>query len=432
MIAPDDIIGVGVSGGIDSMVLLHFLQNLQSELRFKLIAIHVDHSIRENSASDAAFVQNYCAQNQIKFFNYKVNVPKYAAEHALSTETAARECRNSVFEGLLNKNIITKIALAHHASDQAETVLMHLFRGSGPSGAKGMSAVRQDVKIRPLLETTKQEIIDYAKKHMLSHVIDESNQDNLYARNFVRNEVLPLIKTRWPMVESALASFAKACAEDTDYIKAQTNTDGFITMQNLVKIPAYCFLLHPALVSRTIFTAFEMLGIEQDIEKKHLELIKNLYENGENGKKISLPGNIVAHKEYEYITITKLLKPNSVSIWMHKTGSFDAEHFGKVTIKKTKSYEPKPNVLLLDADCIPTEAIWRIRQTGDTFSKFGGGTKKLKDYFINIKVPLRERDFVPILTVGNQVLAIAGYEISDAVKVTSCTKNAIAVSVKRY
>lgn len=432
MIATNDTVGVGVSGGVDSMALLHFLVSLQNEMQFDLVAIHIDHSIRENSQHDALFVQEYCKQNNIKFFKAKIDVPKYASQKALSIETAARECRNQVFESLMSKGIITKIALAHHISDQAETILLHLFRGSGLSGAKGMSMIRKGVKIRPLLETTKDEILTYVRQKFIPYVNDETNEDNAFARNFIRNEVLPLIKTRWPSIETSLSNFGKSCTDDSEYIKLQTNTDGFIVQDNYVKIPSFCFLLHPALVSRSIFAAFEMLGIEQDIEKKHIEMVKFLQKNAENGKKLTLPNGVQVHKEYEYITITKKAKPSAVSVWLHKTGSFEAEYFGKVTIRKTAQLTPKKGTLLLDATKVPADAIWRIRQNGDQFTKFGGGTKKLKDYFIDIKIPLRERDFIPVLASGKTIYAIAGYEISDEVRVTEQTTNALSISVKKY
>ncbi|MFA6859958.1 MAG: tRNA lysidine(34) synthetase TilS [Clostridia bacterium] len=430
MIESGDIIGVGVSGGSDSMSLLHFLVALQEELDFEVVAIHVDHSIRENSSSDAFFVQDYCKEHKIRFYKFRIDVPKYAKEKNESIETAARECRYNVFNSLIEKGVISKIALAHHMSDQAETILLHIFRGSGVTGAKGMSLVKNEYTIRPLLETSKQEIMEYIANNDIPFVTDETNKDSTYARNFIRNEILPLIKTKWPNIENSIVSFGKTCAEDSDYIKKQTNTDAFIVNEKSVKIPLNCFLMHPSIVSKTIFTAFEILGIEKDIERRHIDLIKDLYENGENGKRISLPFSIQAYKEYDYITIANNQKPASINKWEFKVGTFEAENFGNVTVKKTKDFSPKEDSLILDYRKIPSDALWRIRQNGDIFNRFGGGTKKLKEYFIDQKIPQRIRSYIPVLASGNKILVVAGKEISEDVKITSETTQAIRISVK--
>ena len=147
LIRAGEIIGVAVSGGSDSMSLLHFLNANKEKYDIQVIAIHFDHGIREESIKDAQFVEDYCRDNNIKLIKTRVNVPAFCEKKGTSIEMGARELRYNFFEKLLDKGIVDKVALAHHISDQAETILMHLFRGSGLTGAEGMSFVTHDTKI---------------------------------------------------------------------------------------------------------------------------------------------------------------------------------------------------------------------------------------------------------------------------------------------
>ena len=161
IIQKGDKIGVACSGGKDSMTLLHYLNSISKEKGFEVIAITVDHGIRETSDNDAEFVVNYCNTMGIKVIKQKVNALKVSQDKNVTIETAARECRFKVFKALLNKGIVNKIALGHHLQDQAETILLNIFRGTGITGASGMDVIRDGVYIRPLLYTTRAEIMAY-------------------------------------------------------------------------------------------------------------------------------------------------------------------------------------------------------------------------------------------------------------------------------
>ena len=289
LISQGDIIGVGVSGGKDSMALLCYLQNLSKELDFEVVAITVDHSIRENGAKDAQFVVDYCKSNNIRVYKFKIDVPLLAKEKSMSLESAAREGRYGVFKTMLQKHVVDKIALAHHKSDQAETVLMHLFRGSGVTGLKGMNVVRDKIFIRPMLNTDEKQIWKYVLSNNIPTVEDETNQDNEYSRNLIRNEILPVILKRWPNAINAIINFSNLASEDDDYILSQVPTDAFIVGENEIKIPLTYFLYPNPITSRMIYKALHMIGVNKDIETKHIEIIKNLAKNGENGKRLELP-----------------------------------------------------------------------------------------------------------------------------------------------
>ncbi len=412
-----EIIGVGCSGGSDSLALLHYLANNQEKFDIEVVAIHVDHEIRENSYIDADFVKEKAREWGIRFYKFRVDAPKIAKEKGISLESAAREARYGVFKTLLKKGLIDKIALAHHISDQAETILMHLFRGAGIAGAKGMNAISDKVYVRPFLNTTKDEILQYLAENHLDYCEDETNEDISYNRNFVRNVLMKEIKSRWPNVEQALVNFAKSVKDDDEYINKQIYAEAIITEDKVVKIPTSYFLYDKALVSRIIFRAVKSIGINQDIERKHIEAISELALKGDNGKRLFLPFEAIAIKEYDYLTIYNRHKEEVKFEQELKCGEFDVPNFGKLVVKRVKDFSILPGQLLIDYRKVPKDAVWRFRQDGDVFTKFGGGTKKLKSFMIDKKIPVRLRDYIPVLASGNEIFAIAGVEISDKVKV---------------
>lgn len=412
-----EIIGVGCSGGSDSLALLHYLANNQEKFDIEVVAIHVDHEIRENSYIDADFVKEKAREWGIRFYKFRVDAPKIAKEKGISLESAAREARYGVFKTLLKKGLIDKIALAHHISDQAETILMHLFRGAGIAGAKGMSAISDKVYVRPFLNTTKDEILQYLAENHLDYCEDETNEDISYNRNFVRNVLMKEIKSRWPNVEQALVNFAKSVKDDDEYINKQIYAEAIITEDKVVKIPTSYFLYDKALVSRIIFRAVKSIGINQDIERKHIEAISELALKGDNGKRLFLPFEAIAIKEYDYLTIYNRHKEEVKFEQELKCGEFDVPNFGKLVVKRVKDFSILPGQLLIDYRKVPKDAVWRFRQDGDVFTKFGGGTKKLKSFMIDKKIPVRLRDYIPVLASGNEIFAIVGVEISDKVKV---------------
>lgn len=424
-----EVVGVGCSGGSDSLALLHYLAKHQEKLDIEVVAIHVDHQIRENSWADAEFVKERAQELGIRFYKFRVDVPKHAKEKGLGIEEAAREARYGVFKTLVNKGVVDKIALAHHMQDQAETILMHIFRGSGLAGAKGMSAISNKIYVRPMLNTSKSEIFDYLSENRLEYCEDSTNEDNTYNRNFVRNVILKEVSLRWPNAINSIVNFGKAVKEDDEYINKQVYDDAVIVEDRAVKIPTSYFLYDMAIASRIIFRALKNIGVNKDIERKHINLIEELAIKGENGKKITLPFNILAIKEYDYVTIYNKQKEEVSFEAEFKCGEFDVTNFGKLVVKRVKDFDNLDG-LLIDYRKVPKDAVWRFRQDGDVFTKFGGGTKKLKAFLIDKKVPARLRDFLPVLASGNEVYVVAGVEISEKVKVEN-VPTAYLISVKK-
>ncbi len=411
-----DVVGVGVSGGVDSMCLLHYLNSVKEQLDIEVVGIHINHGIREESFDEAKFVLEKCKEMGVRVYKFTIDSNKIAKEKKLSLETAAREGRYGVFDALVKKDIVDKIALAHHMSDQAETILMHLFRGAGVKGAKGMEPIRDGIYIRPMLNVSKKEILEYASMNNIEYVEDNSNNDNTYNRNYMRNVVMKDILKRWPNAIEAINSFSRTVCEDDDYIDSNLDLNSLIVDNKVVQLPCSVFKLHSAIYSRLVFKAFSLINVKKDIECKHIEMIKDLALNLENGKKIKLPLDVTVRKEYGFLTFENVYVEKPTLKKPNKCFSFDVENFGTVTIKRVKT-DNLTDGLYFDYRKVPKDAYWRFREDGDVFEKFGGGTKKLKSIFIDKKIPVRKRDYIPVLASGNEVYVIAGVAISDKVKV---------------
>ncbi len=422
-------IGVAVSGGIDSMSLLHFMNEQKEKLDIDVVAITVDHCLRENSFGDSIFVQDWCKKHGIYCHRFSVDANKIANEKNIGIEQAAREARYGVFDALLKKGIVDKIALAHHVSDQAETILLHILRGAGLTGASGMEYIRKGVYIRPFLNVQKDDIVKYALINDIDNIEDETNGDSSFNRNFIRNEIIPMFKKRWPTVEQNLVNFGKACKEDDEYIINQASFNALIVENNLVKIPYVYFLYKASLTNRIIIKALESIEAQYNIERVHINMIKDLAK-GENGRKISLPNGVVGIKEYEYITLIKKEKRIIADEIPFAIGKTNFANIQEITVRRTKDFTITPGKLLMDAAKLPKDAVWRVMKKGDTFTKFGGGTKSLRNYLIDKKIASRVRQELPVLAKGSEVYCILGVEISDSVKIDDNTKMAYIVSQK--
>lgn len=429
LIKPGERIGVGVSGGSDSMALVHFLHSISEEFDIEVIAICVDHGIREESRAEADFVVDRCREMGVRAYKFRIDAPRLAKEKNISLETAAREGRYGVFNTLFKRDVVDKIALAHHLNDQAETILMHIFRGSGVSGARGMEPIRDKRFIRPLLSTSKKEILSYIDYNNLDYVEDSSNADNTFARNYLRNVIMPQIEKKWPGAVGAIVNFGKAVKEDDDYINSQIFDDAIIYEEKEAKIPLSYFIYPAPIISRMIINALINIGVEKDFEKKHVDMIKELASSHENGKRMSLPFDVVAIKDYDYLTLANRQKVVPQFKCELRCGEFDLPDGRKLVVKRVKDMPQKEGVLYFDYRKVPKSASWRFRQEGDVFTKFGGGSKKLKSFLIDKKVPQRKRDTLPVLADENEVFVIAGVEISEKVKVEG-VPTAYSVEIK--
>lgn len=404
-------IGVAVSGGADSMVLLSLLQKCDVNIS----VINVDHSIRgEVSACDSNFVREYCLRHNLPFLHKKVDAVGYAAQQGLSIELAARELRYAFFDKLLAEGKIAVVALAHHLDDQAETVLMRLFRGSGVRGLRGITD--RDGYIHPLLPYTKAEIIDYASANNIAFVQDATNQDTSYRRNFLRQEVLPLVETRYPQAAKILGKTAIVMGEVDDYLNNESTP--YQWEGNEVTLPISVLDRHPAIAKVSVANAIRALGVTKDIEQSHLENILRL-KDSQNNARLNLAFGADVAKEYGILRFSFRKEYDTFCQPFCINGSY--EYGGiRYTFAKDSSITKGSS---FDADKLPTDTVIRTRQTGDSFRRYKGGEKSLSDYLTDIKLPASRRNSLLVLAKASTVFAVLGIEIADDVKIDNATTN---------
>ncbi len=411
-------IAVALSGGKDSVCLLHLLLNLKNELNITVKAVHVDHSIRgKESERDANFVFDLCKKLDVPLQTFKVNAVSFSEQNRLSLEQGARVLRYQIFDKVLSENFADKIATAHHKNDSFETLLFNIFRGSGLSGASGVKSVNGKI-IRPLLSFSRQEIDDYIEKNELSFVEDSTNLDTTFTRNFIRKELTPKILERFPDAINSAQRFSKIITEEDEFLNE-------LALNSLQEIDGDFYLklsTPPVLFKRATILALKNLGLEKDYEYAHVLSVLSL--NGsQSGAVITLPKNITARREYDAVIFSnkQLVEISEEVPFEYKSTIFNGKEIVVTTGNLDKPY------LLFDKDKIPLGSIIRTRRDGDVFTKFGGGTKKLKEYFIDKKIPLSERDKLPLVANGNIVYLIVGVEISDLVRVDDNTKTKLKI-----
>lgn len=399
---------------------------------FQLIAINIDHSIRENSAYDSQFVMDYCKENGIRAYKFKVEALKTAKEEKMTVEQAARVVRYKTFDSLIQKGLVDKIATAHHINDQAETILLNLLRGCGLGGAKGMEPMRDKVYIRPFLGIDRADIMEYIDENDIPFVEDETNADSSYSRNYIRNVVMPTIRKKFKSVDRNLVNFAQICAEDDNYINSQVEMGGVVRSKDITKIPVSYFSYNSSIINRILIKCLQYYTL-QDIEKKHIMMIRAFALESENGASIDLPFDIKIHKEYDYITLSLKGKEKDTLGTNFQKGKTYIDGFGTIRVVSSKVFnEIKPHSHVIDADKLPEGSVWRFRQQGDEFAPFGdSGKKPLKEYLIDKKIPQRLRDRIPVLAVGNQILIVADIEIANSLKVDENSKNLFKIHYEK-
>ena len=432
LIKQGEIIGVACSGGRDSMALLHFLHENREVFECQVIAINVDHCIREHSAADSAFVMDYCKENNIKAYTFKVDAVKLARDEKLSIEAGARNARYNTFDALIKKGLVDKIALAHHLYDQAETILLNLLRGCGLSGAKGMEPIRDNKYIRPMLTVPREEIMSYIDEYSIPFVEDETNADINYSRNYIRNVIMPTIRKKFKSVDKNLVHFADICAQDDKYINSQIEMGGIAKLGDVTRIPMYYFSYQPSVTNRVLLKALSAYA-SQDIESKHINMICEFAHDGQNGDSIDLPFGIKVHKEYEYLTIAPIKSKTETVKQKFAKGKTYIEGFGTIRTVSSKVFNDiKPHQHVVDASKVPANAVWRFKDDKDMFTPYGHeSARKLKDFLADKKIPQRLRNNIPVLAVDNIVYIVADLEIADQLKVDANSTNLYKINYER-
>lgn len=413
-------IAVAVSGGADSVALLDKMFALRQKMGWMLSVVHCEHGIRgEDSRRDCAFVEELAKKYGLPFYPFSADCPLLAKEKKLSLEVAAREFRYECFNKLIDRGFAEYIALAHHLDDCAETTLFRLCRGTALRGVSGMS-VRSGRFLRPLLDESKVEILDYLAERNMPFCMDATNLERCATRNVLRLDVMPVLEREIPGAARSIAQFARLAKEDDEYLYSLA---GELVEQVEPRGADSGFRVRiapPALFRRACLSVLERLGLERDYTAKHLEALDSL-RNLQTGAKIVLPKGIVGVRRYEKIAflVGEDERAEIPSI-KFQIGEFV---WGRYALKLSLQPPESGEFLRVDMDKIPEDTVIRGRLEGDTFQKFGGGQKSLKKYLIDRKIPAELRDGLPLLAAGKEIFAVFGVEISEKAKVTDETKN---------
>ena len=413
---------VAVSGGVDSMVLLDLLSKMHNFCSFCMEIIHINHNLRgEESDKDAKLVQNTANRLKINCKIISIDVEKFKKENKQTIEQAARELRYKEIYEYKEKNNFDYVIIAHNSDDQAETILMHICRGCGLNGARGIGE-RKDL-LRPLLNVSKSAIIKYAEENEIEYREDLSNRDIKYTRNYIRNEILPKLEEIYPNVKQNLVNFAEIVKNDDDFILNNIDYSLIKAKNKDVYLNLRAFENTSTIYSRLIYNAINMLGVFSDIEQKHVKMIYDL-SFAKNGSYLVLPHGINVYKEYDCLVFTQKKQKNAINIIKkYQVGEVLIDNY-KITIEEVSSDDIVfgDGNLYFDLDSIPYDAVFRHKQNGDIFQKLNSGSKKFSDYLTDKKVPLKDRSDLIVLAIENKILLCLTLDISDSIKVTSTTQ----------
>jgi tRNA(Ile)-lysidine synthase len=443
---PEDSLVVAVSGGADSVCLLHILANLQEELKIKLHIAHLNHQLRgADSDADAKYVADLASKLGIPCTIEKRDVKGHQARERLSLEEAAREVRYR-FLAEVAKSIGTgRAAAGHTKDDHIETILMHLIRGSGTRGLRGLqpstlwqSGANGLTIIRPLLEISHEETEEYCRRHKLSPRLDASNLSLSPLRNRVRQQLRPLLESYNPAIAEALLRTGRITDDEISFFDEQVGRlwDEVIRQEGktIILDKAAFEPLDPALKRYLLRAAVEkLLGSAKDIELRHIEEMLSLTTKPA-GKRLDLPGGLTFSIEYDRYLLTPDL--STLSPLPELKGEFPLKIPGKTllpgwrveaTIVEREDISQKDDfTAYLDLAKSGEKLTVRARKKGDRFQPLGlAQPKKLGEFMIDAKIPQAWRGRIPLVCSGEQILWVVGWRLDERAKVGAETKRVL-------
>ncbi len=437
LLSKNDTVIIGVSGGSDSIFLLHALSKLDG-YKLKIVAAHVNHCLRgEESDRDAEFVKKLCKDKGIEFELLVENASVIKKELGKGIEESARIIRYRFFEILTEKYNAQKIATAHTADDQVETVFMRLIRGAGIKGLSGIP-IRRDNIIRPLLDVSKDEIIDYLTANKIKWTEDSSNAELDYFRNKVRHKLMPVLKELNPNITENVLRTSIQFTEKDSFVSEHTNkifkkifkkNKAGIYTASLKKFAKVHRFIQFSLLREAIFRVNEnLLNIDFDHIETALELLSSKKVSGE----VNLPNDLIIAKSYDDFIITTKSKINPN--YTYKIDDYGEYVFENVSFSIKKSKAKKldlgENVALLNPKKVKFPVEIRSFRAGDKFTPFGmKGEKKLKDFFIDEKVPRYLRKLYPLFVINGEIAWIGGLRMSEKFRVKG--KEAISIECSK-
>ncbi len=418
---------VGVSGGPDSVALLHIL----NKLGYDCIAAHCNFHLRmAESERDELFVRKLCDTFKIKLVCVDFDTKRYAKDNKLSIEMAARHLRYEWFEKIRAENNAEAIATGHHADDNAETMLLNLIRGTGIKGLSGIPPINGKI-IRPLLTCTREEILKYLHVNSLTYITDSTNLQNDFTRNKIRNQVMPLLQDINPSIKQTISksikrfrelnSFYEQCVKEKieEVVHKSEN-------QTLINIEKLCLFSSPALI---LYEILYPMGFHPDVIEKVFENIHN------DSGKLFYSENYRLLKDRNFLIITANKDKSNLE---YNISHYEDAVFKPFKIKierferdKIQSLKTDKNTIFVDAEKVKLPLTIRNWQKGDVFYPFGmKGKKKLSDFFTDEKLSIIEKENIEVLISENEIIWIIGYRADDRFKVTEKTKIVIQFQIQ--
>ena len=387
------------------MCMLHFfIENAEKLPPFTVL--NFEHGLRgEESSADSAFVSEYCKKRGVKCDVAELDCKTFCRQHGYGIEQGARILRRREFERIVKCGMADRVLTAHHADDNAESILMHIFRGSG---LKGLCGIPRDdgVVYRPLIDTSSEEIAEYARQKGVPYREDSSNNDTGFSRNYVRKVLLPMIQERFPNAKAGISMLGRRAAQAYEYIAEHSPQAKMQGQAAVLDIEDLRGVTGETAVFEALISAIFALA------------------ESENGSTVCLPSAYRACRAGEQVHFYRET-PVFTGEVPFETGGAALGEYEVIVSKKSET-----GALRVNGAAVPKDAVWRTRRDGDFFLPFGGGRRSLGDWFTDKKVPKYLRAHIPVLADGKEIYAVAGMEISKKLKVEE-GDNCLYISVRR-
>ena len=446
-----------LSGGADSVCLLHVLNRVKNEKNFKLLAAHLNHMIRGAEADDdQKFCERLCADMGVELITESADIPALSKSLGISEEEAGRRARYDFFTRVLKERKADAVATAHNMNDQAETVLMRVVRGTGLSGLRGIRYKRDDGIIRPLLDVSRAEIEEYCAAAGLEFRTDSTNGDTRYTRNSVRLGLIPYIEKEFnPNITAALVNLADTAGEDADFMEGYAErlyARLRVPLPNIrykgLHIETLRTISQKSIITRLIILcAKDAMGEDYSLEKKHIGLVFDIIDG--RGSAAELLKGLRVSERYGWLEFLRPEEAEKVSRTLHSCNNiefcvevgtdklYNIEKTGaeiSLTVIDKNALAANKGDILLDADKLgitdgaDPRFTLRSRIAGDRIAVYKNGkTKKLKSLFIDRKIRRENRERIPVLCYGGEIIAVPGVRVSEIYKPDKHTKNYLVV-----
>jgi tRNA(Ile)-lysidine synthase len=438
LIEKGDKILVALSGGADSVFLLSFLSKFRNRFKIEVAAFHLNHKLRGKSANaDAKFCADFCKQNKIELISVEKDVKTYAKKMKVSVEEAGREIRYNELNIAANKIGYSKIATAHNASDNVETILLNFIKGTGIKGLAGIPIKRNNI-IRPILCLTAEEIRKYLKAYQIPFRNDESNLDSDYERNFLRNEIIPKLKQRLnPRFEEKVSNTSKIISEINSFVEHQVeqlshkivNYEGKVLRINTKRISKLDQSFLSVFLKSVIGNKFNTELSSENI----YDLMELVF--SQTGNEVHLKEKLVAKKDRDVLVVRKIFSNKSEKAFHKIKVGEKLEVDGKIiSINKVRrkmfKFTQDKSVELVSGDSLRNSFEIRKWKAGDKFQPIGmKGTKKISDFLSDEKVSSINKNDQLVLTNSGKIVWVIGFRIDERFKVTSETKQILKLTI---